>query len=261
MRKLFFTLPVALVVGLTCYSCADRVVEEPSSDRTNQFAYFPLEIGRKNTYIIDSIIFLPGSGGIIRDSSRVWLLDAVADTFRDQEGHLVFAVERWERRGPGADSAWQYKNTWFAFRTDGQAVRTEDNFRFLPLIFPMDSRSAWNGNAWIDPFSTIEVGGQTLAPFQGWTYQVDEIDIAGEIGGQNFDSLLVVTEADEDNLIERRFSRSKYARNIGLVEREVWILDSQYCNQMPSPPDCATKPWLDKAEAGFVIKMTIVDHQ
>lgn len=261
MGKFFAVLALTLATCLALYSCKSREVEAPFPDWSGQLAYFPLEIGRKNTYIVDSITFRSSPAGVVRDSSRIWLRDFVADTLSDQEGHLVFAVERWQNQSSGADSAWKYQTTWYAFRTNAQAVRMEGNFRYLSLIFPLDSRSAWDGNAWIDPSSKIEAGGQFLTPFQGWNYRVDSIDVAGVVGAQFFDSLLLVTEVDEDNLIERRFSRAKYARNIGLVEFEQWILDSQYCNQSPVPPDCLTKPWLDKAEAGFMFKMTIVDHQ
>jgi hypothetical protein len=65
---------------------------------------------------------------------------------------------------------------------------------------------------------------------------------------------------DETNAIERRLSRVKYAKHIGVVYRELWILDSQYCNQIPAPADCLTKPWVEKAEKGYILRQVITGY-
>ncbi len=98
-----------------------------------------------------------------------------------------------------------------------------------------------------------------MRPFTNWHYEVDSIDIPSQIGAFAFDSVLVVTEADDNNVIERRFSRVKYAKHVGVVWREQLILDSQYCNQTPPPVDCVSKPWTEKAEKGYTLRQVVLE--
>lgn len=237
--------------------CGDRSTESPAGDWAAQYDYFPLSVGQSLTYQVDSIIFDPISGGVARDTSRTFLREMVVDTFLDATGERAYVIERWERKSNSAD--WQFKNVCSATRTGHQAIRTEDNLRFIRLVFPLNDRSAWSGNAAIDPAQEIQIAGETLLPFAGWVYRVDVIDVPGQAGSFTFDSTLVVTEVDDDNLVEKRFSRAVYAKGVGLVYREQWILDSQYCNLIPLPLDCATKPWMEKAEKGFIVQMTILE--
>lgn len=214
-------------------------------------------MGKYIEYAADSIVydFAPG-GGTVRDSSRTYIKEIIADTLRDNTGQLLYAIERYERRSDTLP--WQLRQVGSAARTATQAIRTENNLRFLKLVFPFDSRSAWNGNLWIDQYREIEIAGERIRPFVNWAYEIDSINIPGQIGTFAFDSLLVVTEVDENNAIERRLSRVKYAKNTGLVWREQWILDSQYCNQAPPPADCLTKPWVEKAETGFILRQVVI---
>ena len=124
----------------------------------------------------------------------------------------------------------------------------------------MDSRSNWDGNLWIDKEREIEIAGERIRPFKNWDYSVDSIDVICQIGQFTFDSTLVITEADDNNVIERRFSRAWYAKHIGLVKKEQWILDSQYCNQIPIPTDCTSIPWEQKAEKGYILRQVVLEY-
>ena len=246
---------VLLLTGAS--ACRERMVQTPLLVAKDQYAYFPLETGRYIDYTVDSLIFdFNASGGTTIDTVRVYVREMVGDTFRDLTGLLMYQMERYERAHP--DDPWTIKHVWSAGRTETQAIRTENNQRFLKLVFPMEPRTRWNGNLWIDDQQEIEIAGEPIRPFANWRYQVDEIDVFGSVGIFNFDSLLTVTEVDENNIIERRWSVAQYAKNIGLVRREQWILDSQYCNKNPVPADCTTKPWEEKAEKGYIVRQTVV---
>ena len=245
-------------IVLIINACGERVTLDYNPGTEAQFAYFPLRIGNYTVYRVDSIVydFSPG-GGTLRDSSSTFVKEMVADTLRDQTGLLLYQIERYERSSDTLP--WQLKSIGTAARTPGQAIRTEDNLRFLKLIFPMDRRSEWDGNIWIDEGREIEIAGERMRPFSNWNYEVDSIDVPAGVGSFVFDSTLVVTEADDNNIIERRYSKVRYAKHIGVVWREQWILDSQYCNQSPPPADCETKPWEDKAEKGYILRQTILE--
>lgn len=253
-----YYLTGTILLSMLAFSCRESVLSPPLEDKTYQYQYFPLTIGRYIDYAVDSIVYDFGpNGSIVRDSVRRYARERIADTLRDDSGALLYTIERYER-GSIADP-WRLKRIWTAARTADQAVRTEENQRFLKLIFPLELRRTWNGNMWIDPGQEIQVAGERIRPFANWRYRVDSLDIPGQIGTFAFDSLLVVTEADDVNAIERRFSRVHYALHIGPVRREQWILDSQYCNQNPSPADCLTKPWTEKAEKGYIVRQTAIE--
>ncbi len=251
-KAILYTLLLLLV------SCGKRTIEEINTDVSEQQKYFPLAIGQSIDYQVDSITIVTLATGVTRDSSTTFIRETITDTLRDTEGHLQWKVERFERT---ADSLpWKIERIWTAEITDQKAVRTEENLRFLRLVFPMTKRSEWNGNLWIDPNRTIKVADQSIRPFTNWNYEVDSIDIPRQVGAFSFDSVLVVTEVDDENVIEKRLSRTIYAKNIGLVYKEQWILDSQYCNSNPVPTDCETKPWVEKAEKGYVIRQTVLRY-
>ena len=241
------------------FACKERQTETFDSGAAEQYAYFPLKIGKYIDYQVDSMVYDFGTGGsTVVDSSTTFVRELVADTLRDQTGQLLYTLERYERTA--ADQAWQLRHIGTAARTGSQAIFTENNLRYLKLIFPMDRRSEWNGNVWIDVDREIEIAGERIRPFTNWQYEVDSIDIAAQVGTFAFDSTLLVTEADDINIIERRLSRVRYAKNIGLVWREQWILDSQYCNQNIPPADCETRPWELKAERGYILRQVVIAY-
>ncbi|MFN0012935.1 MAG: hypothetical protein ACKVU2_00165 [Saprospiraceae bacterium] len=246
---------------LALLGACDEPPEPPfiPTDVEAQYLYYPLEVGKFTEYRVDSIVYDFGTnGGTLRDTTSRLVREEITDTVRDNTGALVFLVERSER--PNDTQPWAVMQIWSASRTPTQALRTENNLRFLRLVFPFDTRTRWNGNLWIDQYQEIEIAGERIRPFINWDYHVDDFGVSAQVGAFAFDSLLVVTEVDETNAIERRLSRAWYARNIGLVKREQWILDSQYCNQVPAPADCLTKPWEEKAQKGFIMNLVLLAH-
>ena len=249
-----FIVLSALLLGMGC----ERQILNPEPFDESQVDYFPLHPGHYVVYQTDSLIYDPVSGGIKVDSTTTFVKELVADTLTDNAGNLLFTIEHYERKALNAP--WQLKFISSASSSTGQAILTEMNLRFLKMIFPMDSRSNWDGNLWIDKEREIEVAGERIRPFKNWDYSVDSIDVISQIGQFTFDSTLVITEADNNNVIERRFSRAWYAKHIGLVKKEQWILDSQYCNQIPIPTDCTSIPWEQKAEKGYILRQVVLEY-
>lgn len=250
---------ISFLFCLLMGACSNRqTLDLPLFDPA-QLEYFPLIPGHYVVYRVDSLVYDPAPNGQTAiDSSSTFVKEVVGDSLLDNTGQLQYIIERYERQTD--TMPWLLKFVGSASRNNGQAVRTELNFRFLKMLFPMDQRSAWDGNLWIDKNREIEIAGERMRPFINWSYAVDAIDIPTLIGGFTFDSTLVITEADDNNAIERRFSRAWYAKHIGLVQREQWILDSQYCNQFPSPADCLTLPWELKAEKGYILRQVVLKY-
>jgi hypothetical protein len=255
--KMILSLPL---LSALLWGCGARETIAPDTEILEaQYAYFPLRIGRYTEYSVDSIVYdFATGGGTQRSMSRTFVREQVIDTLRDNTGALQYRIERYERRD--AKKAWQLVSVGTAARNKTQAIRTENNLRFLSLVFPLNRRSEWNGLIWLNADREIEIAGERMRPFSNWRFEVDSIDVPQKIGSFQFDSVLVVTEADDTNIIERRFSKARYAMGVGLVSKEQLILDSQYCNKPQPPSDCATKPWVEKAEKGYILKQTILEY-
>ncbi|MEO6037675.1 MAG: hypothetical protein ABIQ93_04620, partial [Saprospiraceae bacterium] len=164
--------PLFLLIMLFLAACGDRQIAIPKPQDQEHYAYFPLQIGKYIVFAVDSIVydFGPG-GGIVQDSSHTLRREEITDTLRDLTGQLLYRIERSER--PDVNAPWELRNITTAARTGSQAIRTEDNFRFLKLIFPMDKRSEWDGNLWVDQGFEIEIAGERMRPFTNWHYEVD----------------------------------------------------------------------------------------
>ena len=60
--------------------------------------------------------------------------------------------------------------------------------------------------------------------------------------------------SNSENVIELRFAKEQYAKNIGLIAKEYLILDTQ-CIE-----DCIGMTWEEKAEQGFILRMKMIDY-
>jgi len=214
--------------------------------------YFPLAVGKYIEYELDSIIFDTTSVGIVIDTVELFVREEITDTFEDLLGQTNYRIERSERSTPS--DIWEIKSVFGALRTENQAQRVEDNFRFVKMIFPLRDGEIWDGNQFIDPQTIITVAGETLEMYKDWLYEVEDVHRIDLYNSMPFDSVTTVYQANSENLIEYRFSMEKYASGVGLIYREMWILDTQCIS------DCIGQTWEQKAQKGFILRQTITAH-
>jgi len=100
----------------------------------------------------------------------------------------------------------------------------------------------------------ISVAGESIFIFKNWLYEYREIGVPLEVNGLNFDDVVTIYQADEKNFIELRESYERYARGVGLVERQMRILDTQCI------AECEGQTWEEKAEKGFIVRQEIRDY-
>lgn len=241
----FFTALFALTTLFSCQSEPDDFSIEQGVE------YYPLAVGKYWIYEVDSTIYDPTGDSMVLFSKTI-VKEEITDTIHDNEGNVAFRYERFER--PADTLPWQIKKVFTATMDSNQAIRTEDNLRFIKMTFPVLENNHWNGNAYFDPSLIVTVAGESLEMFKNWDYKVDEVGVSDSIGAFSFDHLTVIQESDAENLIELRKSISKYAKDIGLVYREQWILDTQ-CIEA-----CEGQGWEEKAEKGFILRQTILEY-
>lgn len=235
---------------MTSLISCDR--ETGSIDIYEGYRYFPLEIGKYIEYEMDSVIFDTTNVGVVIDSSHTLVREMVVDTFLDLTGELNYRIERFEKKE--ADDPWEIKSVYAAIRNESHAQRVEDNFRFIKMVFPLERGDVWDGNQFIDETTIINVAGETVEIFKGWQYEVDEVHEIALYNNIPFDSVTTIYQANSENLIEYRYSMERYANGVGLIYREMWILDTQCIS------DCIGQSWEEKAQKGFLIKQTITGH-
>ena len=251
---LFTVLFFSAIIALN-YSCSSSVTEELDSVIQGE-EFFPLIIGDYIDYQVDSTIFdVDGNSTAVIESTS-FLRETVSDTLRDSEGDLIYRIERAEKTN--LSDPWEIKDVWVSKRTEFQAERVEENLRFIKMVFPLAEDAFWNGNLFIDDRTIIPIAGESIEVFKNWSSEIVSLAEPAVVAvdapedGMFFDEVTTISHADSENLIELRQVTEKYAKGVGLVEKEMWILDTQEIDQ--------TKPWRLKAQKGYILKQTIIDH-
>ena len=149
---------------------------------------------------------------------------------------------------------WELKDIWLAIRTDEGAEWIEENLRFLKMVFPLKEGLDWDGNQYIDITTIIPIAGESVEVFKSWSYESISIDESEQIGDETFENVATISQANSENLIELRLSEEKYAKGIGLVYREMKILDTQNIIGFEF------STWEDKAQKGYILKQQIIDY-
>jgi hypothetical protein len=215
--------------------------------------YYPLTIGKSITYQIDSIIYDTSAQGVKMDTFHLQAKEVIKDTFRNILGNLMYRIERFERKNESA--AWDIKNIFAAQLTDNQAIRLENNMMFLKFPMPVFENQTWDGNVFIDAGLKIIVAGETIEPFsKKWTFSTESIGKSETINNKPFTEVLTIkAQTDPKILTEWRYQLEKYAKGIGLVYREVKILDAQRLD--------VNIVWEKKANKGYILRMTVLSYE
>lgn len=170
--------------------------------------YLPLKKGVYQVYDVDSVWYTITG----RHEQHYELLTEVVDSFPNTEGGFTYVIYRYKRSDSGSD--WLYHDTWSARVSGRRVVVSEGNTAFIKFTLPVSAGATWNGNALNDlgedEYEMLGVG-------------------AGEtVNGLPFTDCAVVNQNDDDDIIVRTDVRKEvYARNIGLILREIRILN--YC--------------------------------
>jgi hypothetical protein len=236
------------IILFSIISCGENATE---TFEVKGKAYYPLTIGKTITYNVDSVIYDPESSGFVKIDTTKWQFrEDIVDTFRGRDGSVQYKIERFERRR-GA-TVWSIGKVLTASITDQYALRDEDNLRYVKFPMAFLEKTNWDGNIFNDPSVKIIIAGELLEPFsKKWDYQIESFGKSETIGGKVFEDVLTVSgKTDIKILTETRSLVEKYAKGVGLVSKELKILDTQKLD-----PNMA---WEKKAEKGVIVRYTFV---
>jgi hypothetical protein len=215
-------------------------------------AYFPVTIGKAITYQLDSIIYTTSGNAIKIDTIRRFIQRIGRDSFDAGvvSKKIFYRIEELQRKTN--KDAWQTKAIRLASNTAKTGDWVEGNFHFIALTFPLVVGTKWNSTALFSPNIIVPIRGETIEMFKNWESVVESINKKEKIGTFDFENVATISHAKSENKLELRQVTEKYAKGIGLIYKEIKILDTQKTTD--------TRAWEQKAEKGFVVRETVVGY-
>gem|GEM_PF-178395 len=194
------------------------------------FEYMGLSEGR---YVIYDVVDITHDIGatIPHDTLIYQLKTHWGETYVDNEGRNSRKFRRYTRNTPA--DAWALKDTWYGLIDGIRGELVEENQRVVKLVFSPTQQKEWDANAY-----------NTFAPL-GCYY--DDIHKSKTIGGVNYDSTVVVEQADEQNAILKIRKYEVYAKNIGLISK--FYMDNDF--QQSSIPENGVELYYTIVSYGF----------
>lgn len=220
MKKQIHILSLILISIVGFYSCKKDKDTPPDMG----YDYFPNTQGKYVIYDVDSIYY--NSDSINSNTHlapateyKFQIKEKVQSIFMDNQNRPTMRLERYVKYHndtiPYAQMDWTIRNVWAENRTATTAEKVEENIRYIKLAFPVTATQNWNGNAQ----NTLDA----------LTYYYAYFDQQGTIGASNFDSTLQVTQFDDGGIVltQRQLYIEKYARNVGMVFKQIIDIGSQ----------------------------------
>ncbi|KHJ39531.1 hypothetical protein PBAC_00390 [Pedobacter glucosidilyticus] len=207
MKKLGYA--VLIFVVMLALSCTK---EKNAAPKSFQYEYYPLAKTKVWVYDVDSTHYNNFNNS--ETNFQFQIKDSIADFFIGLSGDTVFRVERYKKQNNS--NIWVFQKTIARSKSIRAAEETLDNQTFVRLIFPPEFGAQWNGN------SRNNIGEQS--------YTITDFEVAKEVNGTSYPSTLTVTQIDENNLIREEFATETYAKEIGLIHKEVKAIDKNISN-------------------------------
>jgi hypothetical protein len=257
MKQIIGSISFFLIMALGIFSCKKDKPTVPDMG----YDYFPNQVGRYVVYDVDSFYYDNFHINLTTykvpiDTFKFQLKEKIESIFYDNQNRPTIRLERYVKHYNDtlsyASMPWALRNVWAENRTATTAEKVEENVRYIKLAFPVTINQTWNGNA-----------QNTLAE---WDYNYSFFGLPRTVGSIHLDSVLQVNQFDDNNsiLTQRQLYTEKYARNVGLVYKQVIDVQSQpnpAWNLLPFGSDTTAaffgKPILQRVTSGIQYTWTI----
>lgn len=247
MKNIFNSLLIALVLLSFFTNCGKNETEDIIIPYG--FEYFPTDSSTYIIYQVDSVLY--SSFATEGKDSVSWEVKEVWDTqFEDLQGKPARTLLRYQRP-TGSTTNWAniIPTVWYAVQDSNRAERMEGEERWVKLVFPIRENATWNGSAYINTTDP------TLAAYQNWLFTYLNINTPQTINGQNFAETITIERTNNDeNLVEKKLYKEVYAKGIGSVYKEEWVLNLGG-NDITNP-----QPWPQRAERGYTTTSKILSY-
>ncbi len=225
------------------WSCQTETEEPEFGDGSS---YFPVIKGKAWVYASDSIVW--SNNGSVIDTFKSFIREEVGEEFVGEDG------KRWTEwlRFFSRDSlAWVPLHHWKTWQGTNQLIRVEENIPLIKLVYPFRLGLRWDGNALFDADRSIQVAGERLQPYQNWRYKIDSVSLSFPCVDGVCEGIRV-EHIDASSILDRRKSVEYFVDGIGLVRKEMIILDGDGSRPNDS--------WEKKAKKGFMHTLVLLSY-
>lgn len=245
-------LAFALLAFMVAFSsCEDKYIV--IEDKALGYDYYPVEVGNFWIYKIDSTVVVRNGGQKELLETSSFVKEEIISSFLNEQGDTSYVIQR--SASESLNESFRSTDIWKIEKTSSNVSRFEENLQFIKLVFPISVGDTWDGNLF-DQRIEVVVAQQKMEPYLEWSYSVDSLNSIETINGEEYNDVLKVTQANYENDIEQRLSYEKYSPGIGMIYREMSILDHQCLDTMI----CNNLSFLEKADSGFQLRQTLVDY-
>ena len=222
-------------------SCKKEIESPPDVG----YDYAPVNIGKYVVYDVDSTVY--DDFALDTTYTKYRIKEKLEEIYVDNQGRQAIKLVRYIKMYDSLISydniAWTVKDVWNYTKTNTSLEVVEEDVRFTKLSFPIKIDATWNGNA--------------LNTIGEWNYTYDYINQSETINGVHFENvLLVVQKNDKNNAIHREYFIEKYAKDVGLVYREIKDLESNTIKVQNG----IIIPVEQRIEKGVIYKLTYITH-
>ena len=255
MRSKNLILCLAAVGFLFSITSCEKKTEEFKTDAIAD--YLPLSVGKFITYRLDSTVFT--NFGRTQEIHKYRVKHVVDAQVPDNLGRPSYRILRFLNDSLGS-GPWVSNGTYFITPLTDQVEVIEDNLRYIKLHLPFKLNTDWKGNKYLAdrPYSSLYLFSNDEG-MNDWDYSLDNFDQSISIGGQVLNDVYTVFHLDDalnapvTDFKEagwRTYSTERYAKNIGLVTRDLIMWEYQ-----PNAGGVGVGPI-----EGFGIKMWMIEH-
>lgn len=223
-------------------SCKKKIETPPDVG----YAYAPTTVGKYVVYDVDSTVY----DDFFQDTTyfKYRIKEKLEEEYIDNSGRTAIKMIRYIKTYNASvnydQMPWVVKDVWSYLKTSTTLEVVEEDVRFTKLIFPIKVDATWNGNA-----------QNTIGE---WDYTYSYMDRTEIVNNVKFDNALLVVQKDDKNknAIHRQYYIEKYAKDVGLIYREIKDL---YSNTIIVVNGAVT-PVETRIEKGIIYKLTYVTH-
>lgn len=243
-----------ILLLLIIISCVLSCKKENYKDNTNYgYNYQPDSIGSFVIYKVDSAVYQDFDKTV--RFSTIYLKEKIGDGFIDNIGRYANVIKRYYSDTLSNDTIstrWEQYNANYIVKTVKTLERVEDNLRYIKLVFPNDVNTKWLGNKYITipPPFILDTANYYI---NDWKYTIKNKDKYFNNTVRAFDSTMLITAIQDSSAITKTYSVEKYARNVGLIYKEMWMVSTQ-----DSVKIRLGLPWEQRADKGFIIMQNAI---
>jgi hypothetical protein len=189
---------IALVFSLACSD------DESSEVNTSilGYQYQPLSIGQELIYQVDSIAYDDFTGTV--DTLSYKLKEVTEEVLLSLEGNKEYLISIYKRSSDTIN--WTKQRVIKKSIVGTRFEKLDNNLLTIPLVFPISEEVSWDVNS----LNTEDV----------IFYSYESFHKTGMYNNIEYDSVLLVNQLDEENLIEKLFSQEVYAAGVGMIEKQ-----------------------------------------